>query len=69
MIIEIVAVAALAGGAYYAYKHYTAVQQAAIVAKVLANVKAEVAKIEAEVVSGALKAEVSAAIARIKSLL
>lgn len=47
---------------YAMYKHYT-------LAQVLDAVEAEVSKLESEVTSGAMKAEASAAIARIKALL
>jgi uncharacterized membrane protein YebE (DUF533 family) len=66
MILELVALAGLAVISYAAYKHYTATQ-------VIANVKAEVAKLEGEVSANALTAEVKTyavnAIARLKALL
>ena len=66
MILEAGLIAAVAGGGYFAYKHYGS-------AAIVAAVKAEVAKIEGEVVSGALlataKADALALVARLKDLL
>ena len=58
--------ATVAFGGYYAYKHYTAAQM-------VAAVKAEVTRIEAEVAAGTLAADAKAyalaAVARLKNLL
>lgn len=68
MILELVAGGAVLGGGYAAYKHYGS-------AKVIAAVKAEVAKVEAEAstatttLTADAKAAYTAVAARIKKLL